>query len=829
VLVLPHHGRNGRYAMCVQTGLDMQLFTLLDWCIASSVTACTSSPYWGVELRSGVDRVVQGSTRSLQREIEQAIESLVAVEVPNKPDKFSTEWVLLSRVIALGLRGGAVVSQEQDKDGEQGDEHEDEHKAEGSAAIAETPTAMSTLQFSNWCRDNSLVRGKDVEVSRVRVKCVALKCATSALTTCKTELSPVHSDIRSAKAKTQELLGALGSATPDAAALNTLPCYLALFLHDLVNFGCACASFSVEDHRMLELQTVAIEFLNALMQLFWNTIDPDDHSRPVDAVCVIVPAEQKILMQFMAQIVSAVRPALSSKWAPNLQWTAGGLVFSIILDGLLNDKVVVRRLAKILLHGLEGEGAAAAFKPRAAFALEVAGEVSTIEHIVGAANMARLFLLTSEYGQAVGCVDKNIQEALLTMLTPHLPAMQSVWLGLAIDAARVLQSQTTWPKSLPVTDCRRGGISYSPEVDPVKLVWHLEYALPFVGAAVSLSGNIPKENVAALFAINVALLGHLNDHAVEAGSSVAHVEGNSFIRGMKGALEPIVLASLKAIAVQCTLHSEPDAELKVPLSEWAQLATFLTNDIATNFFNVSLSSFAEFSIQCDLIIQIADTLLSYLMSTSSGNAGSRSEDQLEERAHLSSRLWVLAITMAQIVFGGLFPHFSADEYDVTTGNSVYPQICQPKKGATDNNVSQKLWLNTSIGCKVAKSTVAVLEKASRAVGHADTTVYAATLLVALLPYVSAVAVDVADKAGVLGALVEAVQQVRNKAVVSDVLMQEMFSLSCPVQSDELLADDRDLAECARVLFGCWLRVGCEEVSEVSKAWIDCKGINSFRM
>ena len=758
-----------------------------------------------------------GSTRILQHEIENVIDTLVAVELPSNPDKYSTEWVLLSRVIALGLRSGGVSAAHADKDAEHDPENEDgDGKAAGSSAVpAESEQqTMSTLQYVNWCRDKALVRAKDVVVSRVRVKCIALRCATSALTTCKGDLSHIHSDIAMAKTTVQQQLNDLNNPKPDDASLQQLPCYLSLFLHDLVNFGCACASFSVEDHRILELQTAALEFLDALMHQFWNTIDPDDHTRPNVAasseIVANVPATQKILMQFMAQIISAIRPTLSAKWTPNLQWTSGGMVFSIILDGLLNDKVVVRRLAKMLTSG--PEGGAMTFQPRAAIALEVAGEVSTVEHIVNAANMARLFLLTTEYGQLVGCVDKSIQETLLAMISPHLEMLQTVWMGMAVDAARVLQNQTVWPKSLPVTDCRRGGVTYSPDVDPIKLVWHLEYALPFVSAAVALSPDMPADRIPALYSITVALLGHLHAHATEAGNSTAHINGGeSFINGKKGTLEPLVLTALRSLVIRCAANAGP---LAVPLSEWSHVIGFLTNDLVLNFSHLTTSSLGDCAVQSHLTAQIADALLSYLQA--SKDDSHEDEEVMLDKTHLTCRLWVSSIALARIVLGGMFVpgEHSDDDADVTSHEFIYPAVMIPRQG--DLTPTDRWWVTQPIGQKLVRHIARSLVLCAALVDNRDMTVFATGVVVAMIPYTSAcMRDDTNGKSAMVETVCGALEQLEDVSLACDATLDELWGLTG--YSRDLFANDMEVSDCARLLCTCWLRLSSEHIRKVSEA------------
>jgi len=802
-------------------GLDIDLFTLLDWCIATSATSCTS-PYWGVELRSGMENVVLGNTRVLQQEIEGVLDSLVAVDVQRNADQRAAHWVLLSRVIALGLRSGSGAPVHDEPDNE-------DHRDEKTTGELEESTSMTYVQFSSWCRENALNKGKDVLSTRFKLKCVALHCATTALIGESDRLSVAHSDLLLGRKLTQQHLDSLCTAKPTDESLSQLPCYLSLFMHDLVSLGCACASFSIEDHRLVSLQSSSLEFIQAVVNLFWNSIDPDDNADSSTAM-ITVPHHQKILQQYMAQIISAIRPSLSAEWAPALLWTAGGLVFNFILGGLLTDKVVVRRLAKMLLGVLEKKNAV--FDVRSAVSLDVAGEVSTIQHIITSTNMARLFLLTTTYGEQVGSVGKEVRDTLAGMLESHLPKMTEVWYAIGVDGARILQGHGAWTTEQATTDCRRGGMSYAPTVDALKLQRHFEYALPFVVAAASFSDHLPEYRLSHLYSLSASMLGHLATYSTHYSVSACSGTEGSLIKNMKGSLGPLVLAGLCSLAHKLPQATRDQADDKeVPTNAWCQLVTFLADDLASE--TVSETHIEETCTRCVLISQLMATLATRILNDSSTEATSDSQDGKNRRddfIHLACRMWVCNLIMARMCLGGIFSDIHDQDGDVGSHAYVYPFIQIDSRKSTDIS---KWWLNDSRGISVITSVISSIEQVSRFVGNNDMTVYMCNFLVAVVPYCALHIADDSARYGVLNVVTTSLVKASEYCDVSAVLLKELWvwqELTNATSSislagvDEVKCDPEEnpkpesITECGRAIFSAWIQVCVENIHKNSSEY-----------
>ena len=623
----------------------MELFKLLDWCIASSTVVCATL-YWGLELKSGVETVL-GSTKSLQRGVETAIDSLISIEVKQNPDLRAAHWVLLCRAIALGLRVGGNADDGGQKDGGNAGEDGDGY---GSFESATSPKDvsngvsvaehMSPAQYAAWARDYAIIRSGGVLAPRVRVKCVALRCATTALEGVMHTVS--HTDLEKSRLLTQTALSRV-SLSPTDLELESLPCYTALFLHDVVSFACACATYSIEDHRMVTLQASASEFLAVVVRMFWNSRDPDE---------VVLDANQvtsgrgKILQQFISQIISAVRTCLTSPWHPVLLHTTGDLVFELIRGQLLSDKLVVKRVAKLLLPtvadvalssvsgGTGTEGGAAVddsrvhlVKVRAPLSSVVADEVVTTRHIVSMSNVAKLYLLTTGSGPYKG-LETEATLALKGFLESYLENFTEVWFAIAIDAARVLQGTKKWPKPTSKTDPRVGGLCYGPTVSSVRLTAHLELALPFVLAAAAKSPFLTTNEVLGVFVFSQMILENLKStsshHSIQSSTSITTSPvtgdvgggGNGVTVGSTSPISKADRATLEDLALVSFASILDGKSLQknvldlVPLSAWLQLLQFLSEKALPTRLQLMASD--EEELKCRYYSQHIDILEAFV-------------------------------------------------------------------------------------------------------------------------------------------------------------------------------------------------------------------------
>lgn len=262
--------------------------------------------------------------------------------------------------------------------------------------------------------------------------------------------------------------------------LNDVPCYLALFMHDVINLACACASFTIDDNRILGLLKVSIHLLKGTVDLFKRSLDPDSDSSQA--------APTKVLSQFISQLMSAVRPCFTLSRSPALLGLAGTLTITLIEEGLVVDKVVLKRLVKALTQTEEmtqnsssarninitdsavSTGLPDSTSVRAAVSLEDNEDVGALEHIMRACAAARLYSLANDAtphtdaeamrpgsdstssphhngaaaaggGGGVGeGVSSDACACINAVMKSRIPHFRALWLAIAVDSARVMQS-----------------------------------------------------------------------------------------------------------------------------------------------------------------------------------------------------------------------------------------------------------------------------------------------------------------------------------------------------------------------------------------------------
>jgi hypothetical protein len=91
----------------------------------------------------------------------------------------------------------------------------------------------------------------------------------------------------------------------------------------------------MNDKRLIRLQLSAMKFLEKLIFMFSHTMDPDSQvqERVGSVSSSVANPGDKILVQFLSQIISAVRPCLSTLFSPELTLVSGRLVISLIRSG----------------------------------------------------------------------------------------------------------------------------------------------------------------------------------------------------------------------------------------------------------------------------------------------------------------------------------------------------------------------------------------------------------------------------------------------------------------------------------------------------------------
>ena len=214
-----------------------------------------------------------------------------------------------------------------------------------------------------------------------------------------------------------------------------------------------------------------------MVALFRRARDPDD----LDG-----GAQSRLLQQYVSQVTSAIRPALTPTAAPALLATAGAALCTMVEEQLLADKTALRRLVKAVLAAdekgdkdgpLGGREAAAALAAATAApngsvlaalsadALapllrggggaggqqhDVCEDDNALAHITRAHVLAQLYLLAVPAPAAPGAAPhpttgtrvkafEEARQAVRGLLAPQAASLGALWLAVAVDAARVLQ------------------------------------------------------------------------------------------------------------------------------------------------------------------------------------------------------------------------------------------------------------------------------------------------------------------------------------------------------------------------------------------------------
>jgi uncharacterized membrane protein YgcG len=774
----------------LQFGLDVELFKLLDWCVAASTASFASSPFWGVELRSDITSIIIGDTTLLQRKIEEVMNLLVILNVQNNPDQNGTAWVLLSRVIALGLKEQTSTGPSNDLAQEDGEGPSTETtKGDGLSDSAAAPTTMSYIQYSNWCRDVAIERGRFIQSTRLQLKYLSLRCAITAIIECKSSThSSCHSDLLLARTTIQDQLATLKSSNKEELCL--MPCFMSLFMNDLISMGCACASFSIDDHRLLGLQTIALEYLQAIVDLFWQTLDPDDLSNgvgmktlsssssplsdPLDEEndeTVFIRPEKKIMNQYMAQIISAIRPTLSTEWSPSLLLTSGNLIFGFIACGLLTDKIIIKRLVKSFLSVLESSPDASTsvpFLPRCYLSLTVRSDIAVIQHVNIATNMARVYLLSTPYCSQFGSVDAVVQETIRSAFASHLSEVFDVWVGIIADASRMLQGHQLWPKITPETDCRRGGITYPPHLDCLKIYRYYLYCLPELLAAVSMASptgagarvSLSPDHVVSFLAIDFLAMQYLHEtqestnkeeilllNATEEVNRAADdlIETQFLYQNIQTLSKPLLLAAYNTLLEKyyCLNISPPLSSVATtdavsyPLNERILVARYVTENLLhESSVHLSRSALEESMIKFTLLTEMFHSLLTHLESNPTSGDTPQGQDegqgqgpevmkestathQQEDRMELILVLWIAHQALVRYLFLGMYaetvpPLRSSDSeedtiFDIYTASHIFPTLEFQSFVTVSQQPTSRFWINSSRGLVLVASIFKNLE------------------------------------------------------------------------------------------------------------------------
>ena len=405
------------------------LFKLIDRSIASLLNP-NQPGVFGIEFKSDPSNE-EFLNRSVLEVAESTLRRLARSYCALDPDHRAMHWCLFCRAICISFQ-----SEEVDKALVTASEVvEDETMGaiasmnEPSSPLTVTGLLLTHRQYASWCRNQALLKSKGLQFARSRLKCIALACATEAISELMNGNVSVHSDVAASRLAIESSLTLLAgddATHTDEVALHKLPCYAGMFLEDMVTLCCTCASYTLDDVQLRSLQQGAIDCLASIVLFFKQSADPE------------APG-QLILSQFISQIISAVRPCLNISFTPLLLYSAGSLVCILIHHRFLEDKVLLKRLMKLMVASITDKTLASSVDSTPAnqaledsainevsVQLQVADEYTVADRIVTLGLSGRLFLI-GLFGGGYIAPENGVCATLLDCFQSRREAFFSEW------------------------------------------------------------------------------------------------------------------------------------------------------------------------------------------------------------------------------------------------------------------------------------------------------------------------------------------------------------------------------------------------------------------
>lgn len=414
------------------------------------------------------------------------IYNFVSADVKQSIDCRSVYWILFCRAIVLNLhssssvtnnkattnttvtsgdsntnsaRDNNVVGAVADEDDDPFDEDQQKNSSSSSSTTKENVNiSMNLISFITYCRDEVLTFVPDLDFCRVQVKCVAMQCIYLALSFIPKNNS-IHTDLGLARIKTKEALQQSKNDYNNASKLSTIPKYVVLFLTDLINISCLCVTFMIDDKPILRLQSESMHLLHHIVSLFQDSIDPDHKMTTARHVSVISTtnttttsstycAEEMIIHQFISQITSAIRICLTSSkdhrtMSSDLVYSSGMLLYTLLSRGLVSDKMVLKRLLKLLLEYFDSDdinetttSLQLPIKYRELMSIEYASAIH-ISYVSIVAVIYTLVYNDNTYETTKNhCVTNDIRATVVACFEPYLGLIKKLTLALTIDTIR---------------------------------------------------------------------------------------------------------------------------------------------------------------------------------------------------------------------------------------------------------------------------------------------------------------------------------------------------------------------------------------------------------
>jgi hypothetical protein len=609
-----------------------------------------SQSYSGLEFKTHfIPSSIDQKKLKLQQLVQDTIILLIREDIQQRPHQRIPYWILYSRAICLNLRTTSAVAVNGTSAGDDGQGHDDEAAITSAVQNSSSTTAgapaghvLTYQQFIIKFRDFIIEKVQDLPPSRVAMKLFSVQLANEALVASNTIFHQMaaHTDMKLARIRINQILAkkVLPNEISDASLIqaisldnlpdiNYLPIYTVLFLNDLINLGCASASFTINDKRLLYLQRESMKLLEQLVTIFISSADPD---------ATDISDQHKLLHQYVSQLLSTVRPALVERYSPDLLASSGNIIHDLIKGGFVTDKVASKRLVKAVLSFLdvtpENSTCTVMINVQVCASNEMSWELSIMEYIVNASNAANLMSISSED------ISAEVYEAISSSIREYVLILSAMWSTIISDCTRIKLAQSDVKGEF---DLRRGGLTYPAFMNMSNLTPYYYTAYPMLVNAIAICPSIAGTTTASarqltgkqIFTLMLSLLDESTKDSTSSSKSILLIE--SF----------------------ATLCMNDEARTSVSSEDWNKLLRHITTSILPADLNQTKLHLANLKLACAMI-------------------------KVDPRTESLESTMIAAIATANVFFPELFLNQQSVDSSL-----VIPQL---RSSIADSNLSQLL-------------------------------------------------------------------------------------------------------------------------------------------
>ena len=523
--------------------IDVYIYDLYVY-ICSHPAVPTQVAYTGLDIRAPTSTAIttllpQGNySENLCSILEETLLYILTNICENSPNIYCMNMFLFHRSVALGLRSGVrkcggpsdVVGEmsgsrqtgEDDDVGGMDDLTIPTATGQNSDPFASETTTdvMTCQQYTVNCREAGIAKASKLASAATngRVKLLATKCMSHIFSILHKQNTMLpyygHTDITLARTLTTTALQPINRYPNDQNSDSTIPCYASLYIQDIINTSCSLCTYTIHERSLLPLQIVSIQLMYKILLFFKNTTDPDYTGNLNGGQNY----DNKMIIQYLSQILSAIRPCLLIHISYKLTLYSTYIVSFLLQQQYVSDKIAIKRLLKSLLYLLPtseeslsskmrgGAETRLSFRPSAGES-DTSEEVESINRLVHAVATANLYLLanphssksersgnkmvtstTSKLGHNSALANKVvISNTIMSILAEHIHPLADIWRAYLLDTFRLLvhyNSTSTTPTtatSSPTADVAvsevtllvhqmhpnllRGGLTYMPYSD----------------------------------------------------------------------------------------------------------------------------------------------------------------------------------------------------------------------------------------------------------------------------------------------------------------------------------------------------------------------------